>query len=257
MNKSGELVGINTAIVSQDGAFSGYSFAVPVNIVKKIVGDLIDFGSVKRAVLGISMSDLSPNLAKALEYDSVEDMMKKMKLSSLDGVYIAEVSEGGAAEKAGVRKGDILLSIDGFKVTNGASVQEKVNSYHPEDKAVIKVLRDGKEKEFTVEFQESASENGVKVAKGEVAFYGAALREAPKDVLARYGLSHGVEVTSLGTGRMQEAGASEGLVILYVNDQPVKTPQDVVNVAKNAKRSVYIEGVTTDGRKAFFGFGKE
>ena len=77
------------------------------------------------------MSDLSPNLAKALEYDSVEDMMKKMKLSSLDGVYIAEVSEGGAAEKAGVRKGDILLSIDGFKVTNGASVQEKVNSYHP------------------------------------------------------------------------------------------------------------------------------
>ena len=257
VNKSGELVGINTAIVSQDGAFSGYSLAVPVNIVKKIVGDLIDFGSVKRAVLGISMSDLSPNLAKALEYDSVEDMMKKMKLSSLDGVYIAEVSEGGAAEKAGVRKGDILLSIDGFKVTNGASVQEKVNSYHPEDKAVIKVLRDGKEKEFTVEFQESASENGVKVAKGEVAFYGAALREAPKDVLARYGLSHGVEVTSLGTGRMQEAGASEGLVILYVNDQPVKTPQDVVNVAKNAKRSVYIEGVTTDGRKAFFGFGKE
>ncbi|MGN1215920.1 MAG: trypsin-like peptidase domain-containing protein [Candidatus Cryptobacteroides sp.] len=257
VNKAGELVGINTAIVSQDGAFSGYSFAVPVNIVKKIVEDLIDFGSVKRAVLGISMSDLNSNLAKALEYDSVEDMMKKMKLSSLEGVYIADVSEGGAADKAGIKKGDILLSIDGTSVRSGSSVQEKVNSYHPGDKAVLMVLRDGKEKEFPVEFQESASQNGVKVSKGEVAFYGAALREAPKDVLAKFGLSYGVEVTSVGTGRMQEAGASEGLVILFVNDQPVKTPQDVVNVAKNAKRSIYIEGVTANGRKAFFGFGKE
>lgn len=257
VNKTGELVGINTAIVSQDGSYSGYSFAVPVNIVKKIVGDLIDFGSVKRAVLGISMYDLSDNLAEILKYDSAEDMMKKMKLSSLEGVYIAEVSDGGSADKAGIRKDDILLAIDGSKVTNGAAVQEKVNSYHPGDKAVMTVLRDGKEKEFTVEFQESASGNGVAVAKGEIAFYGAALKSASKETLARFGLTNGVEVVSLGSGRMLEAGASEGLVIVYVNDQPVKSPQDVVNIAKAAKRSVYIEGVTADGRKAYFGFGKD
>lgn len=257
VNKTGDLVGINTAIVSQDGSYSGYSFAVPVNIVKKIVGDLIDFGSVKRAVLGISMSDLNENLADALKYDSVEDMMKKMKLSSLEGVYIAEVSDGGSADKAGIRKGDILLTIDGSKVTNGASVQEKVNSYHPGDKAVMTVLRDGKEKEFSVEFQESAAGNGVAAANGEIAFYGAALRSASRETLARFGLTSGVEVVSLGSGRMLEAGASEGLVIVYVNDQPVKSPQDVVNIAKAAKRSVYIEGVTADGRKAYFGFGKD
>ena len=103
VNKTGELVGINTAIVSQTGAYSGYSFAVPVNIVKKVVEDLIDFGSVKRAVLGIAMSDLSEGLAKNLKYDSVDDMLKKLKLSSPEGVYIREVAKGSSADKAGMK----------------------------------------------------------------------------------------------------------------------------------------------------------
>ena len=257
VNKTGELVGINTAIVSQTGSYSGYSFAVPVNIVKKIVGDLIDFGSVKRAVLGIQMSDLTEALAKNLKYDSTDDMLKKMKLSSLDGVYINEVVKGGSADKAGVQKGDVLVSIDGSKMKNGSAVQVKVNSYHPGDKAKLIVIRDGKEKNIEVTFQGSTTENGTVVGDGEIAFYGTTLKQAPKETLEKLGLSNGVQVTSVGNGKMLEAGASEGMIITYVNDQPVAKPQDVVDIAKAAKRSVYVEGVTANGRKAFFGFGKD
>ena len=257
VNKTGELVGINTAIVSQTGSYSGYSFAVPANIVKKVVGDLIDFGSVKRAVLGIQMVDLGEALAKILKYESVDDMLKKMKLSSTDGVYIDEVVKGGAADKAGVQKGDVLVAVDGQKVKNGSAVQVKVNSYHPGDKARLTVIRDGKEKTIEVTLQGSSTENGTVVGDGEIAFYGTTLKEAPKDLLEKFGLKNGVQVTSVGNGKMLEAGASEGLIITYVNDQPVSKPQDVVDIAKAAKRSVYIEGVTANGRKAFFGFGKE
>ncbi len=257
VNKTGELVGINTAIVSQTGSYSGYSFAVPANIVKKVVGDRIDFGSVKRAVLGIKMIDLNEGLAKKLEYDSVDDMLKKMKLSSLEGVYIDEVVKGGSADKAGVKNGDILLGIDGQRLKNGSAVQVKVNSFHPGDKAKLLILREGKEKTIDVTFQGSSSENGTVIGDGEIAFYGTTLKEAPKETLEKLGLSHGVLVTSVSTGKMLEAGASEGLVITYVNDQPVNKPQDVVDIAKAAKRSVYVEGVTANGRKAFFGFGKD
>ena len=237
VNKTGELVGINTAIVSQTGSYSGYSFAVPANIVKKV--------------------DLGEALAKILKYDSVDDMLKKMKLSSTDGVYIDEVVKGGAADKAGVQKGDVLVAVDGQKVKNGSAVQVKVNSYHPGDKAQLTVIRDGKEKAIEVTLQGSSTENGTVVGDGEIAFYGTTLKEAPKDLLEKFGLKNGVQVTSVGNGKMLEAGASEGLIITYVNDQPVSKPQDVVDIAKAAKRSVYIEGVTANGRKAFFGFGKE
>ena len=257
VNKTGELVGINTAIVSQTGAYSGYSFAVPVNIVKKVVGDLIDFGSVKRAILGIAMSDLNEGLAKDLKYDSVDDMLKKLKLSSPEGVYIREVAKGSSADKAGMKEGDVIVAIDGTDVKSGSAVLVKVNTFHPGDKAKVKIIRDGKEKELEVTFQGSSTENGTVVGDGEIAFFGTTLKEASKETLAKFGLKKGVEVTSVGSGKMLEAGASEGMVITYVNDQPVGTPQDVLNIAKSAKRAVYIEGVTANGRKAFFGFSKE
>ena len=257
VNKTGELVGINTAIVSQTGAYSGYSFAVPVNIVKKVVGDLIDFGSVKRAMLGVSMAGITEALAKDLKYDSVNDMLEKLKLSSAEGVYIVEVVKGGAAEKAGVKKGDVLLAIDGSAVKDAAAVQVKVNSFHPGDKATLKIVRDGKEKEIEVTFLGTSRENGTVVGDGEIAFFGSTLKEADKEDLEKYGLRKGVLIASVGSGKMLEAGASEGMIITYVNDQPVGTPQDVLNIAKSAKRAVYIEGVTANGRRAFFGFSKE
>ncbi len=134
VNQKGELVGVNTAIISQTGSYTGYSFAIPSNIVRKIADDLIDFGSVKRAILGVTMSAIT------------DEKAKELKLFSPNGVYIEEVLEGGAADKAGIRKGDVLVKVDSTAITSPSSLQEKVSSYNPGDKAAVTVIRGGDEK---------------------------------------------------------------------------------------------------------------
>ena len=234
VNKKGELVGINTAIVSQTGSYTGYSFAVPVNIVKRVAQDLMDFGSVKRAVLGITMGTVDKKFAD------------EMKLSDVSGVYINEVLKGSAADKAGLKKNDVIVAIDGQKITDGASVQAKVNSYHPGDKATITIIRDGKKQDVSVTFQSASLQNGEADADGSIAFYGARLKAADR----------GVEIVSLGSGKMAEAGAQVGSIILYVNGESVSKPEDVVAKAKKASRAIYIEGVDPNGRTFYFGFGR-
>ncbi len=245
VNKKGELVGINTAIVSQTGSYSGYSFAIPVNIVRRVVEDLIDYGSVKRAMLGITMLSVDKKIAD------------EMKLSSVSGVYINEVLKGSAADKAGLKKEDVIVAIDGQKITDASSVQAKVSSYHPGDKADIAFIRNGKMEYTTVEFQ-AATDNqmGTTDEEGTVAFYGARLKAASPETLEALNLRSGVEIVSLGSGKMQEAGARQGGVIRYVNEQAVSKPEDVVAIAKKASRSILIEGVDPDGKVFYFGFGK-
>ena len=244
VNKKGELVGINTAIVSQTGAYSGYSFAVPVNIVKRVAQDLMDFGSVKRAVLGIRMGNVDKKFAD------------EMKLSSVSGVYINEVLKGTAADKAGLKENDVIVAIDGQKITDGASVQAKVNGYHPGDKATITYIRDGKTQEAQVVFQAASETEVVAQADGGMVFYGATLKAASPETLKALGLKGGVEIVSLGSGKMAEAGAKAGSIIVYVNDEPVSKPEDVVAKAKKASRAIYIEGVDKNRRSFYFGFGK-
>ena len=234
VNKKGELVGINTAIVSQTGSYTGYSFAVPVNIVK-------------RAMLGITMQPVS-TLDKKIQED--------LKLNSMNGVYIVEVSKGSAAEEAGLKQGDVILAIDGQKITDGASVQEKVNNYHPGDKAVVTYYRDGKELTTEVTFHAAASQNGEVDVDGSVAFYGARLKELTSEEKQAMGLRGGVKIVAVGQGKMAQAGATSGSVILYVNDEPVSKPEDVIAKAKKAQRGIYIEGVDANGQTFYYGFGK-
>ena len=243
VDKAGNLVGINTAIISQTGSYTGYSFAVPSNIVKKIAYDLMDFGSVKRAVLGISMMPIDDKIAEEL------------KLSSRNGVYIGEVSKSGAADKAGIKAGDILIAIDSTKITNPASVQEAVSRFSPGDNAVVTVLRDGKELKLDVTFKGTSQDTGTVSEDGSIAFYGSSIKAADEETLERFGLKSGVQIVELGPGKLMEAGAVEGFIILYVNDHPVKTPQEVIDIVKKSKRTVFIEGVTPSGRTGYFGFG--
>jgi len=243
VDKAGNLVGINTAIISQTGSYAGYSFAVPSNIVKKIAYDLMDFGSVKRAVLGISMKPIDDKIADDL------------KLSSRNGVYISEVSKSGAADKAGVKAGDVLIAIDSTKITTPASVQEAVSRFSPGDSAVLTVIRDGKELSLDVTFKGTSQENGTLSDDGSVAFYGSSIKAADEETLAKYGIKGGVQIVELGPGKLMEAGAVEGFIIQYVNDHPVKTPQEVIDIVKKSKRTVFIEGITPSGRTGYFGFG--
>ena len=235
VNKEGELVGINTAIVSTTGSYTGYSFAVPSNIVQKVVSDLIDFGSVKRAMLGITGGTIDDRVAK--EY----------KLNVSEGVYVSEVVKGGAADKAGIKSGDVISAIDDTKITAMPELQAKVNSFHPGDKATVTVLRDGKTHSLPVTFQDGNVENGTVASDGTVTFYGAQLKEA----------ENGVLIASAGNGKVAQAGGEDGFVIRFVNDQKVTKPQDVIDIAKKSKRSIFIEGVDRNGRPGYFGFGKD
>ena len=243
VDKAGNLVGINTAIISKTGSYTGYSFAVPSNIVRKIAYDLMDFGSVKRAVLGIVMQPIDDKIAEDL------------KLSSRNGVYINEVSKSGAADEAGIKAGDVLIAIDSTRITNSASVLEAVSRFSPGDKAKVTVIRDGKEQVFEVTFKGTSQETGTLSDDGSVAFYGASIKSASEETLSKYGIKHGVEIVELGPGKIMEAGATEGFIIQYVNDQPVKTPQDVIDIVKKSKRAVFIQGITPSGRTGYFGFG--
>ena len=245
INKAGQLVGINTAIVSTTGSFTGYSFAVPSNIVRKIVSDLIDYGAVKRVMLGITGGNLTDELAKEL------------KLSSLDGVYISEVSKGSSADKAGLKKNDVITAVDQAKITTMSSLQEKVNSYHPGDQAQLQIIRDGKLLTVPVTFLEAQSSDVSVAEDGTVAFYGAQLGTPSQETLRRLGARGGVEIKSLSSGKMRDAGATEGFVIVYVNDQLVTKPQDVIDIAKKSRRAIFIEGYTSSGKASYFGFGKD
>lgn len=257
VNKQGELVGINTAIVSTTGSFAGYSFAVPSNIVSKVVADLIDFGSVKRAMLGISMINVDDIYNNENVRNELKINLDELKLSSRDGVYIGEVVKGGAADDAGVKDGDVLVAIDGAKVRNGAAVQEKVNNFHPGDKAVLTIIRKGATKEITVTFKGADEHTGTVSKDGSVAFYGGKIKTADEQTLKKLGIKNGVEIVSAGNGKLAEAGASDGFIIQYVNDQAVKTAQDVVDYAARSRRIVSIEGVSPTGKTGFLAFGKE
>jgi len=138
INTLGELVGINTSIISLTGSYAGYSFAVPVNIVRKITEDFIRYGEARRALLGISMTDITDSMARQFNLDSME------------GVYVAEVQPNSAAEKGGIRIGDIITEINLNRVRNGAAVQEQMNRLRPGEQAVISVQRGGKQIELIV-----------------------------------------------------------------------------------------------------------
>lgn len=246
VNKRGELVGVNTAIISQTGSYTGYSFAVPSNIVKKTVADIIDYGSVRRAKLGITMRAIMD-----------EKTAEEMKLSSLNGVYIVEVSKGGAADKAGLKAGDVILKIDSHEVLGPASLQEIVNGYHPGDEAQVEIVRDSKHRIVKVTFAGDAQPTGTALDDGMVAFYGAKLKSADAKTLSALRIKSGVEVVSAGNGKLAAAGAEDGLIIRYVNDTPVSKPQDVIDAAARAKRAVVVESVTPSGRSVFFALAKE
>ena len=136
VNAAGDLVGINTSIISRTGSYAGYSFAVPVNIVSKVVDDFIEYGSVQRAILGVSITDVTAELAAQAD------------LTEIDGVYVAEVQRESSAEKAGIQTGDVITEINLNTVHNSAGLQEQISKLRPGEKAVVTVFRKGKQHEF-------------------------------------------------------------------------------------------------------------
>lgn len=245
VNASGDLVGINSAIASTTGAYTGYSFAIPVNIVRKVTGDLMEFGSVQRAYMGVSISDID------------QDMAKQYDLDRLKGVYVKGVTEGGAAEKAGLKGGDVIVKVGSMDVDNVPELQEQVGRFRPGDKVAVTYLRGDKEQvaDMTLLGKEGTAKLTSEKESAVNTVLGAQLAPATLDELKALHLENGVKVVGLNAGKLRSAGIREGFIITRIDQTPVKDAKDIARALQDRQGGVLIEGVYPNGTKAYYGLG--
>lgn len=245
VNTDGELIGINTMIYSQTGNYAGISFAVPSNTVRKVEADLRQYGTVQRAVLGISYQELDA------------DMAKEHKITATnEGIYVAKVTDRGAAKEAGLQEGDVIVKFNGTSIKNGGELQEQMNKLSPGDKATLGFYRDNKYKTAQVTFKND--QGTTKITKNsDFASLGASflnLTSKEKDDLS---ISNGVKVTGVREGKFKAAGVRDGFIITTINDEPVNSSDDVETIYdqimhSNADKVMYIKGITATGKTKYY-----
>ncbi len=243
VNTRGELVGINSAIASNTGSYSGYSFAIPVNLVKKVMDDLVEFGSVQRGFIGVSIRDIDSKLVD-------EKGLKETK-----GVYVAGLTVDGAAKTAGIEEGDVITKIGDNQVNSSPQLQEQIGRFRPGDKVNVSVLRDGKEKLFTVVLRNKEGNTEVVKDDPSLNLLGATFENTPKETKSKLGLESGVSVSKLMSGKLRNAGIREGFIITNVDKKPIRSTSDLQDALKTKQGGVLIEGVYPNGTRAYYGFG--
>ncbi len=246
VNTSGELVGINTAIVSSSGAFSGYSFAVPVSIVSKVVADLKQYGSVQRAMLGVTIQTMNSDLAKHYKIDMVE------------GVYVASVNDRSGAKEAGMEEGDIIVKIANKKVQNNAQLQEQISRFRPGDKVKVEALRKGKEMTFEVTLRNMYGNTEI-VKQAALSDLGASFSELSADLKRQLNISYGIQVSGLTDGKLKDSGMRKGFIIMKVNDQRVNSVADFEKMVKDiqsgagfGENALFIVGMYPTGKVNYY-----
>ena len=245
VNASGELVGINTAIASTTGMYTGYSFAIPVNIVQKVANDLLEFGSVQRAYIGVSIRDVDQKLAE------------EAGLERIHGVYVDGITEGGAAQKAGMEAGDVILKVGAINVNNVTQLQEQVGKFRPGNRVPVTVLRNGNEQVFdmTLRGKEGTTVATVETRSMGSTTLGAEFRSASKEELTALDLDHGVKVTTINGGRFRSSGIKEGFIITRVDQEPIREPAQLEKLLANKRGGVLVEGIYPNGTRAYYGLG--
>ena len=241
VNARGELVGINAVLSSPTGAYAGYGFAIPTSIMTKVVDDLKEFGAVQRAILGIS------------GYDLGDERTKDKDLGTVEGVYVAEVSDGSGAKAAGIEAGDVIIKIAGKKVHNMAELQENIAKHRPGDEVEVVIMRNKKEKRLDVTLKNLQGNTEV-VKKFDLDMLGAAFKPIDDDVKRHLGVSYGLQVTGVDKGKFADAGIKKGFVILKVNGAKIASEEDLAEVLKTANQSpervLFISGYYMSGRRA-------
>ena len=247
VNTRGQLVGITSAIISPSGQYAGYSFAIPVNIVKKVVEDLKQYGEVQRAFIGVGIEDVTPDLIDK----------ENLKLDAVKGVYLNRINDGGAASDAGLKTKDVITKFNGVSVGTVAELQEQVGKYRPGDKADVTNIRNGKENTASVVLKNF--DNTTKfVAPGEGAgeVFGARLESVNSEDKNNYRIDYGVKVTDLNDGKFKDLGIRKGYIILAVNGKKVKTASDVKEFTNNGQNLTSLEGIQSNGTLFSFSFRK-
>jgi serine protease Do len=234
INTDGKLVGINSAIASPTGYYSGYSYAIPVNIAKKVVDDLIKFGSVQRGYLGVQYVNAS---------DYPDEEKKKAGIPLLaEGIFAQEVPTDGGAYAAGIRKGDIIKKIDGVEINSGAEMQGQISRFKPGDKIPVTYIRNGKESIVMVTLKNKAGNFDIVKADAAIDNLGAQLLSLDPKKAKEYGVAGGVVVKKINDGVINDqTRMKDGFVILKLNDKDVKN-LDELKAALGANKNVTISG---------------
>ncbi|TAF87440.1 MAG: Do family serine endopeptidase, partial [Flavobacteriia bacterium] len=246
VNTRGELIGINTAIASQTGSYAGYSFAVPVNLVDKVMRDLIDFGIVQRGYLGVQIADVS------------QDIKEKNKLPDLKGVFIAKVVEGGSADKAGLKDGDVVLKIGSKEVNSVAALQEEIGKRRPGDKVTLSVRqKDGDiiTKDLVLRNQDGETELLSKEEINKNYALGATFIPLTDKEKKELNISFGVKIKTISTGKLKAIGLSEGIIITKINNEPIETVEELTEKLSGVNRGVLLEIMDETGKRDYRGLG--
>ena len=244
VNTRGELVGINTVIKSSTGSYIGYSFAVPESIVRKVVNDLREYGVVQRALLGVSF--------RYIDQDFIDQMGKETGVKEVGGAYVASVVEGGSASEAGLRKGDVILEIDGVKITSGTTLTEQIGKHRPNDKINLLVKRGDNVKQFEVVLRNKAgkAELLTKEDVDVVEVLGGRFVNIDDRAARKLDIRGGVQVQSIKQGGLlAKARVREGFVITHINDKAVSSVSDLNRLTEKIQS---IDGVYPNGKAASY-----
>ncbi len=249
VNARGELVGINAMIYSQTGSYAGYGFAIPTSIMNKVVDDLKKYGTVQRALLGITGQDVS------IYIDAQKAKGNDVDLGTVTGVYVAEVSADGAAAAADLKAGDVILSIDGKTIDKFGELQEALVNHRPGDKVTVTYMRDKKKHTATLTLRNIQGTTAM-VETVDTDEIGVALRPLSENEKKELNLSHGLVVSAIRDGKMKEAGVTKGIIIMQVNDRKMNTTEDFEQAVKEANMSsdrvLWIRAKTQSGLNRSF-----
>lgn len=243
VNTKGELVGINTAILSRTGTYTGYGFAVPVDIVKKIVNDIIEYGEVQKAFFGAEVIDVDPEIAK------------KLALTDLSGVVVSYLQREGAAEKIGLQKGDIILAINDEEINSRSGFEEIITYYSPGDKIKVTYKRDKKVYEQVLELTNKEGTTGI--IRKEVytsKTLGADFEIVPKVEKNMLDIKSGIRVAKVKDGLIRRLGIQEDFIITAVNNVPINTPDALSDILTKVRGKVRIEGVNKQGVRGYYSY---
>jgi serine protease Do len=239
INTNGELVGINSAIASPTGYYTGYAYAIPVNIVKKAIADIVKFGSVQRAFIGISYP------AEGLPEKQQEELTQQYgnDWKSNNGVFVLGVTDGGAAKAAGLKEKDIITKINGIAVTSGPQMQEQISLYRPGDKVKVTYLRNGKENTILVTLKNKIGNTDIVRKTTILEKLGGTLENIDTKTAAANDIKGGVVVKKIGSGALSKTRVQEGFVITTVNGIEIKNTDELKVALENAKGNVRLDGI--------------
>lgn len=245
VDTKGLLVGITSAIYSPSGAYAGNSFAIPVSIVRKVVADLKEFGEVQRALIGVNIADVTPEIAR-------EKNLKEIK-----GALITDVREGGSAADANLKKDDVIIKFNGTPVNNSTELQEQVGKQRPGDRVNITIIRGGKESTVPVTLKNIAGTTAVvERGTGGGTILGASFEPLSSNDKRKYGVDSGVKIVEVGEGLFRDLGIRKGTVITTINNKKVNSADDLRSAAGSTEKSLRsIAGITPEGRQFQYQYG--